>query len=168
MEGFLMEKQRGNSFDTMLLAVILLLAGSGMAMLFSASYPDAVNTGKPFTYFISRQALMFCMGSILAIFVAYMPMDFFRRWNKLFLIIVFVLNLLPPLYGDVNGASRWIRIGALSLQPSEFYKIVLVLYLASDFVRVEEGRKKNYSTSISVLPCSLYLSSGFGCCSCWA
>ena len=148
MDGFLMERQRGNSFDTMLLAVILLLAGSGMAMLFSASYPDAVNTGKPFTYFISRQALMFCMGSILAIFVAYMPMDFFRRWNKLFLIIVFVLNLLPPLYGDVNGASRWIRIGALSLQPSEFYKIVLVLYLASDFVRVEEGRKKNYSTSV--------------------
>lgn len=148
MEGFLMEKQRGNSFDTMLLAVILLLAGSGMAMLFSASYPDAVNTGKPFTYFISRQALMFCMGSILAIFVAYMPMKIFREWNKLFLIIVFVLNLLPPLYGDVNGASRWIRIGALSLQPSEFYKIALVLYLASDFVRVEEGKKKKYSTSV--------------------
>ena len=148
MDGFLMERQRGNSFDTMLLAVILLLAGSGMAMLFSASYPDAVNTGKPFTYFISRQALMFCIGSILAIIVAYMPMDIFRRWNKIFLIIVFILNLLPPLYGDVNGASRWIRIGALSLQPSEFYKIVLVLYLASDFVRVESGRKKHYSTSV--------------------
>jgi cell division protein FtsW len=148
MDGFLMERQRGNSFDTMLLAVILLLAGSGMAMLFSASYPDAVNTGKPFTYFISRQALMFCMGSILAIIVAYMPMDVFRRWNKIFLIIVFVLNMLPPLYGDVNGASRWIRIGALSLQPSEFYKVVLVLYLASDFVRVESGRKKHYSTSV--------------------
>ena len=91
---------------------------------------------------------MFCMGSIVAIFVAYMPMDFFRKWNKLFLIIVFILNLLPPLYGDVNGASRWIRIGALSLQPSEFYKIALVLYLASDFVRVEEGKKKKYSTSV--------------------
>jgi cell division protein FtsW len=148
MDGFLMERQRGNSFDTMLLAVILLLAGSGMAMLFSASYPDAVNTGKPFTYFISRQALMFCMGSILAIIVAYMPMKIFSRCNKIFLLIVFVLNLLPPLYGDVNGASRWIRIGALSLQPSEFYKIVLVLYLASDFVRVESGHKKHYSTSV--------------------
>lgn len=148
MEGFLMERQRGNSFDTMLLAVILLLAGSGMAMLFSASYPDAVNSGKPFTYFISRQALMFCMGSIIAIFVAYVPMRLFSRWNKIFLLIVFILNLLPPLYGDVNGASRWIRIGALSLQPSEFYKIALVIYLASDFVRVESGRKKHYSTSV--------------------
>ena len=148
MDGFLMERQRGNSFDTMLLALILLLAGSGMAMLFSASYPDAVNSGKPFTYFISRQALMFCMGSLIAIFVAYVPMKFFQKWNKVFLIIVFVLNLLPPLYGDVNGASRWIRLGALSLQPSEFYKIVLVLYLASDFVRVESGRKKHYSTSV--------------------
>ena len=143
-----MEKQRGSSFDTMLLAVILLLAGSGMAMLFSASYPDAVNSGKPFTYFISRQALMFCMGSIVAIFVAYMPLDWFRRFNKLFLIVVFVLNMLPPLYGYVNGASRWIRIGSLSLQPSEFYKIALILYLASDFVRVESGRKKYYSTSV--------------------
>ena len=148
MEGFLMEKQRGSSFDTMLLAVILLLAGSGMAMLFSASYPDAVNSGKPFTYFISRQALMFCMGSIIAIFVAYMPMDWFRRCNKFFLIIVFLMNLLPPLYGYVNGASRWIRIGALSIQPSEFYKVALVLYLASDFVRVESGHKKFYSTSV--------------------
>ena len=148
MDGFLMERQRGTSFDTMLLAVILLLAGSGLAMLFSASYPDAVNTGKPFTYFISRQAIMFCMGSIAAIFVAYMPMDFFRRWNKLFLIIVFVINMLPPLYGYVNGASRWIRIGGMSLQPSEFYKLALVLYLASDFVRVESGRKKAYSTSV--------------------
>ena len=148
MESFLMEKQRGYSFDTMLLAVILLLAGSGMAMLFSASYPDAVNSGKPFTYFISRQALMFCIGSLMAIIVAYMPMKIFADWNKILLAIVFVLNLLPPLYGDVNGASRWIRIGALSIQPSEFYKIVLVLYLASDFVRVESGRKKKYSTSV--------------------
>lgn len=151
MKGFLMERQRGNSFDTMLLAVILLLAGSGMAMLFSASYPDAVNTGKPFTYFISRQALMFCMGSIIAIFVAYTPMKIFFRFNKFFLLFIFVLNLLPPLYGDVNGASRWIRIGFLSLQPSEFYKLALVIYLASDFVRVEEGHKKHYSTSIFTL-----------------
>ena len=147
MNGFLMEKQRGNSFDTMLLAVILLLAGCGMSMLFSASYPDAVNSGKPFTYFISRQALMFCMGSIIAIFVAYMPMKNFRGCNKLFLSVVIILNLLPPLYGDVNGAARWIRIGALSLQPSEFYKIALVLYLASDFVKIEEGRKKSYTTT---------------------
>ena len=151
MEGFLMERQRGSSFDTMLLAVIILLAGSGMAMLFSASYPDAVNSGKPFTYFVSRQALMFCMGSLIAIIVAYMPLDWFKRWNKLFLLIVVILNFLPPLYGDVNGASRWIRIGALSLQPSEFYKVVLVLYLASDFVRVEEGRKKYYATSVFVI-----------------
>ncbi|MBO7430031.1 MAG: cell division protein FtsW [Spirochaetia bacterium] len=148
MEGFLMEKQRGSSFDTMLLAVILLLAGSGMAMLFSASYPDAVNSGKPFTYFISRQALMFCMGSIIAIIVAYMPLNVFSNLNKFFLIAVFALNMLPPLYGYVNGASRWIRIGALSIQPSEFYKIALVLYLATDFVRVESGRKKYYSTSV--------------------
>ena len=146
-----MERQRGSSFDTMLLAVIILLAGSGMAMLFSASYPDAVNSGKPFTYFVSRQALMFCMGSLIAIIVAYMPLDWFKRWNKLFLLIVVILNFLPPLYGDVNGASRWIRIGALSLQPSEFYKVVLVLYLASDFVRVEEGRKKYYATSVFVI-----------------
>jgi len=148
MDGFLMERQRGTSFDTMLLAVILLLAGSGLAMLFSASYPDAVNSGKPFTYFISRQALMFCMGSIAAIFVAYIPMDWFRKCNKIFLIIVFAINMLPPLYGYVNGASRWIRIGSLSLQPSEFYKIALILYLASDFVRVESGYKKAYSTSV--------------------
>lgn len=143
-----MEKQRGTSFDTMLLAVILLLAGSGLAMLFSASYPDAVNSGKPFTYFISRQAIMFCMGSIAAIFVAYIPLDWFKGCNKFFLLVVFILNLLPPLYGDVNGASRWIRAGGISLQPSEFYKIALVLYLASDFVRVESGHKKYYSTSV--------------------
>ena len=147
-----MERQRGSSFDTMLLAVIILLAGSGMAMLFSASYPDAVNSGKPFTYFISRQALMFCLGSLIAVIVAYMPLDWFKKWNKLFLLIVIFLNFLPPLYGDVNGASRWIRFGPISIQPSEFYKIVLVLYMASDFVRIEEGRKKNsYSISVFML-----------------
>ena len=151
MDGFLMERQRGSSFDTMLLAVIILLAGSGMAMLFSASYPDAVNSGKPFTYFLSRQALMFCMCSMIAIIVAYMPLDWFKKWNKWFLLFVVFLNFLPPLYGDVNGASRWIRIASISLQPSEFYKIVLVLYMASDFVRIEEGRKRSYSTSIFLL-----------------
>ncbi len=152
MDGFLMERQRGSSFDTMLLAVIILLAGSGMAMLFSASYPDAVNSGKPFTYFVSRQALMFCTGSVIAIIVASMPLDWFKRWNKIFLLAVVILNFLPPLYGSVNGASRWIRIGgAISLQPSEFYKIVLVLYLASDFVRVEEGRKHYYGSSIFII-----------------
>ncbi len=151
MDGFLMERQRGSSFDTMLLAVIILLAGSGMAMLFSASYPDAVNSGKPFTYFISRQALMFCLGSLIAIVVAYMPLDWFRKWNKVFLLAVVLLNFLPPLYGDVNGASRWIRVGAVSLQPSEFYKVALVLYLASDFVRVEEGRKSHYASSIFII-----------------
>jgi len=161
MDGFLMERQRGTSFDTMLLAVIILLAGSGMAMLFSASYPDAVNSGKPFTYFIFRQALMFCAGSLIAIIVAYMPLDWFKKYNKLFLLAVVVLNFLPPLYGDVNGASRWIRIGAISLQPSEFYKIVLVLYLASDFVRVENKEKRGYSTSISMIMLAVMQTVGF-------
>ena len=146
-----MERQRSTSFDTMLLAVIMLLAGSGLAMLFSASYPDAVNSGKPFTFFISRQAFMFCAGSLIAMFVAYMPMNQFEKYNKFLLILVILINFLPIFFGDVNGASRWIRVGSVSIQPSEFYKINLILYLASDFVRVEEGKKKKYSNSFAVV-----------------
>ena len=153
-----MERQRGASFDTMLLASIILLAGSGLAMLFSASYTDAIETRHVAGYYFQRQAIMFGLGSILAIIIAYFPIEFFRKCAKMIWVVVIGLNIAACFGPDINGASRWILIMGISIQPSEFLKIALILYLASDFVRIEDSHgKRNYRFAGFAIGCSCLL-----------
>jgi cell division protein FtsW len=126
---------------TLLFAVVVLLA-LGLVMVGSASTSIAERqTGHAF-YYLWRQLAYMGVGLGLASGVLFIPL---RLWEKLgfCLILTSVLLLLmvfiPGLGREVNGSLRWIHLGPINLQVSEFVKLFMILYLAGYLVRHTEA-----------------------------
>ncbi len=132
-------KQRGDMVLVMLLVVIL---GVGVAMLFSSSYSFSSRTKGDPLFIVKRQLLWGALGAAAAFIVSLTPLEAVRRRMPLVVLGSLVLSLLPFLPGlgsTVLGSRRWITVLGQSFQPSELVKIALILYLASFFSRREEG-----------------------------
>ena len=132
--GFSMERPLSRSGgDNVILAVLFLLAGIGLANLYSASYGFALSIDKLPGYFAMRQLLWFVPAITVFGICAFISLDFIKRHIGLLTLGSLMLLLLPfvPFLGITkNGASRWFGFAGLMLQPSEFFKPVIVLYLS--------------------------------------
>lgn len=120
--------------DTLLFAAVATLVAIGLAMIFSASSAQAYADHHDTAYYVKHQAIYLCAGLLVA-YAAY-RIDYRKLKNAapyLLLLCIFALIavLVPHVGVVVNGARRWIGAGMISLQPSEFAKIGLVIYLAA-------------------------------------
>ncbi|MEJ7724373.1 MAG: putative peptidoglycan glycosyltransferase FtsW [Ilumatobacteraceae bacterium] len=113
--------------------VVVVFVMLGLVMVLSASATALVNEGQsPFHYF-NRQLLWTSLGAVgmgLAVRVDY---DFWRRLSVPMLIVALAGMALPfvPQVGiNVDGAQAWIRIGPLTMQPSELLKVAVVIAAA--------------------------------------
>lgn len=130
-----------------IISVISLLL-FGLVMVFSASNVEAINNSEsPYSY-IMKQALYCGLGIALAIsiwrFVPYKAMN--NNFILWFLFGLLLLAMFATLIGgtDILGARRWIYIGGISFQPSEFVKIVVVLIIAKYFSDYRHGAISTY------------------------
>ena len=133
------EKPHGDMVLVMLLTVIL---GTGLALLFSSSYPFSGRAYHDPLFLLRRQLIWAGVGGAAAFLVSFTPLEALRRWLPLILLGTLFAALLPFAPGlgtSVLGSRRWITLFGFSLQPSEMVKLTLILYLASYFARREEG-----------------------------
>jgi len=122
--------------DYQLLACIGIMVPFGLVMIYSASFVDGINDHQNSLYFLLRQlfaALVGTVGLLIAQRTNY-------RWWRTYSLHLFVVSLgllfltgfvLPDSITRVNDSRSWIRFGVLSVQPSEFVKLTLIIYLAS-------------------------------------
>lgn len=119
-------------------AGVLLL---GLVMVYSASIalPDSPRYAKYLpTHFLTRHAFALAFSVAVGLAVAAVPL---REWQRLapwlFLagLVALMLVLVPGIGRVVLGARRWFSIGGVSIQPSEFMKLFVVLYVADYTVR---------------------------------
>ena len=117
-----------------LLAVTFVLVAFGLLMIYSSSSVSALlNTGDA-AYYLKRQLIFICGGSLVAAFLAFVD---YRTWTQRFLmpvwVVTIVLLVIVLVAGTDNdmGASRWINLGFFDLQPSEFAKITVVITAAA-------------------------------------
>ena len=107
--------------------------GIGLVMIFSASSVSGYAEHRDTAYFLKRQ-LMWLVLSLPPALLAYrIDYRLLKRWTPWLLgLAIFSLAavLLPHVGTVVGGARRWFSVGPLSLQPSEFAKLALVVYLA--------------------------------------
>ncbi|GAA0134016.1 stage V sporulation protein E [Paenibacillus sp. YSY-4.3] len=124
-------KPRGRP-DFILLILTILLVGFGLIMVFSASSTLAVYKHQEAMFYIYRQGLFAAIGLFLMLFLMGIP---FIRWKKIapiLLLFTLILLILVLIIGaSINGAKRWIVLGSFNLQPSEWTKLSLILYLAA-------------------------------------
>ncbi len=128
-------------YDQPLLWSALLLLAFGLIMVYSASIASAGAsrmTGFNESYFLLRQSAYLVAGLIAGAIAFQVPL---RGWQQLspwlFLagIVLLVLVLIPGVGREVNGSQRWLSLGVANLQPSEFMKLIVVMYAADYTVR---------------------------------
>ncbi|GAA5344600.1 cell division-specific peptidoglycan biosynthesis regulator FtsW [Planifilum fimeticola] len=120
--------------DFWLMFFTFLLLGFGLVMVFSASYYEGWTEFNDSYYFFKRQLARAGLGLILFFTFANIPFTLYRRhvgWILLGCVILLVLVFVPVIGVEANGASRWIQIGPLTIQPSELAKLALLIYTAS-------------------------------------
>ena len=139
-------KVSNSRIDYLLFISILLLLLLGLVGVYSSSYVWAEFTYGDRLFFLKRQSLFVGAGLFTMIIVSYIPYTFWQRHAKsiLFLCYALLIIVLIPGIGIVRGgAQSWIGVGAFSIQPSEFIKLGLILFLADRL-----ARRGKYITSL--------------------
>jgi cell division protein FtsW len=102
----------------------------GLVMVLSSSSIDSLVANRDAYYIFSRQFLYALIGLSLMLIIASLPLSFIKNRVGLVLMIGFALQLAVPFIGvSVNGNTNWLSIAGFSLQPSEFLKLALIMYM---------------------------------------
>ena len=137
----------GNLITIYLIAVALGLTTLGLVMLFSAGV--AARHGPH--GLLTKQIIWLGLSLLVGLYAALMNVEWLKRRTWLIFglcMLGLVLTLVPGVGVKVNGAQRWIGIGPLRIQPSEFAKIGLVLALAFYFSS-EQRKIKNFKNGFA-------------------
>ncbi len=131
--------------DYVLLAVIILFFGLGIVMVYSASINEGLRRGDQ-VYFLKRQLMWVVLSYLACLLFIFMDYRLIERSVKVLVwgIILLLLLLFMPVLreiGIVHPSRRWFRAFSVGFQPSEFAKVVLIMYLSS--VLSKKGEKIN-------------------------
>lgn len=120
--------------DFLLLVLIFILLGFGLVMVFSASSNMAmIDYNDPF-HFVKLQFLYAVVGTFAMLVIMNIPYVVFKKSFLLYFIpaIFMLILVLIPGIGEIrNGARSWFGIGGFGIQPTEFIKLGLILYLGT-------------------------------------
>ncbi|HEY0372704.1 MAG TPA: putative lipid II flippase FtsW [Thermoanaerobaculia bacterium] len=129
------------SFDMWLFTVVTLIVVVGMVMIYSASAMIATQRfGHGPYYFLTRQLFFLAAGSAFVMFLMHVNPAFLqdRRVQYGALAVVAMGLVLALFQSPINGTHRWIVLPWFNLQPSEFAKPAMIVFLASYLARREE------------------------------
>jgi cell division protein FtsW len=127
-----------------LLLLTLVLLSFGLVMLYSASAAKAQMSGLEDYHYVVRQVAGGAVGLVGLAVLARIDYRHLRRlaWPLLgvvtLLLLVIVLPGTQPIAPEINGARRWLVVGGVTLQPSEFAKLVIVIWTAALAVKKQE------------------------------
>jgi cell division protein FtsW len=130
--------------DYALLAGALALVSLGLTMVFTSSTVMANAQYQDPYFFVKRQTVYALLGVgvlVLGRSIDYHVYKDYVYWLLFLSLIGLVLVFVPGLGARVRGAARWIRVGPFTLQPSEFAKLAMVIFLADSLARKQEKMK---------------------------
>jgi len=116
-----------------LIATVLILVTVGVVMMFSASLVRGEWDYKNTEYFLCRQLLWLLLALLAAIICARIDLTLLRKISLPaagFCMLLLLLVRVPGIGVSMNGSWRWIRLGAFTIQPSEFSKMGIILATA--------------------------------------
>ena len=136
--------------DRLLLAALAILMLSGLVFLMAGGPPVAERLGLSTFHFVNRQVLFLLPALAIMIPVSFLSLRHIRRLALLVYFAGMALVLLAFQYGpEIKGAHRWISIGPLGIQPSEFVKPAFVVLAAWAFS--EGARRKDMPGALLAL-----------------
>jgi len=125
-----------SDFDQGLIWSAIFLLSLGLIMVYSASISIAeTSRGDGYAaYFLVRQGMYLVVGLFIGLIAFQIPMRLWQKYSLYPFLIgmtLLVLVLIPGIGNEVNGSRRWLSLFVVNLQPSEFMKLFIVMYVAN-------------------------------------
>ncbi|WP_081674337.1 peptidoglycan glycosyltransferase FtsW [Butyrivibrio sp. VCD2006] len=119
--------------DYSMVFVVLFLLVFGLVMLYSTSSYEATLKKHDSAYYLKHQLVPTILGVGVMVVVSRIPYQFYKRISTFVYVLSMVLILLvkTPWGMTINKASRWIKIGGVSVQPAEVAKLAMIIVLAT-------------------------------------
>lgn len=134
--------------DKTLLFLYLLIVGIGLLNLYSISINNPWGINSPFF----KQLLWFVISVSIGIGILFLKVRFWRLFSYLLFFSTIILSVLVGIFGKkIKGASAWINVGGLGIQPTEFLKFTTILALASSLSNPHLTLKKIKNAIIPLL-----------------
>ena len=157
------------TFDRGYLVIAICMYMIGLIMVASSSMPIAERlSGNPF-HFVIRHAIYICLSLGIASLALQIPMSFWHKHSFKLLFLAMLLLVVVLLIGrNVNGSTRWIVLGPITIQAAEPAKLFLFCYLSAYMVRRRDEVLENVKGFIKplvvfgVLACLLLLQPDLG------
>ncbi len=125
--------------DMTMLALVLLLVVFGLVILFSTSEYNGRVRFHDSAYYFKKQLFATALGLAAMYAVSRMDYRFFTSLAPAAYLLSMLLSTAVLLFGqEINGSKRWLNLGPLSFQPSEFAKVAVILFLAWQIDRTEK------------------------------
>jgi cell division protein FtsW len=140
-------RSAGTVYDVQMLFPVLFLVGIGIVMVYSASSALAMKKFGSDYYFLKKQAMFALVGICALVLGRHVPYRVYRPLAYPLLALTLVMLaavLFSPLGVTAGGSSRWLGIGPLRFQPSEFARFALIVYLAYSLEK-KADRIKDFS-----------------------
>lgn len=116
-------------YDYSLLFCIIFLTVFGLVMIYSASSYTAQLKYNNAGFFMMRQLKVAAGGLALALLISKLDYHWYAKFSMFAYLLSYVLMVAVTLFGrEVNGKKRWLGVGSLSFQPTEFVKIALIVF----------------------------------------
>ena len=157
-------KKRNNPNITLLVSIFLLVL-IGILALTTASAPLSVQAGNSPAHFLFNQLIRGLIPGLILGFIAFkIPLKFYKKYSLLFFIFTIVLMFavfIPEISKTEGGATRWLDLGFISFQPSEFLKLSTILYLSAILSAGRNAKKKlgPFLLVLGIIALALYLQS---------
>lgn len=119
-----MNKKKLKNTEWKILIYVTLLLIIGLIALYSAS------TSTEFAEF-RKQIMWIGIGIVLLLLMMFIDYRMLARFSVVLYILAIILLILVLFTPAVNGATSWFNIGSFSMQPAEFTKVAVILFLAN-------------------------------------
>lgn len=143
-------KPKQKRFDTAFLIIILILLAYGVIMVFSASYPAALQKTGNSLHFISHHVLYVAVGIAAMLLISRIDYRLYRRFAYIIFgiaLILLILVAIPGVGRVLNNARRWIYIGPIGFQPSEIMKFAVIV-LFSHLIAHYQSRMNTFKQGV--------------------
>ena len=125
--------KKGNQCDFIIVILVTILVIFGVVMIFSASYYKSINeSGSPYGY-LKKQFIFAVIGAVAMWVLSYVDYHNFKGWIAEGFAVVSILLLFLVITSvgvTVNGSSRWIHLGPITIMPGEIVKAAVIILLA--------------------------------------
>ncbi len=139
--------------DWTLLISVIVISIFGILMIYSASYIWAEYKYGDALKYVKNQGLFFIVGIILMIIISKIDYKIYLKKSNLILLvclILLILVLIPGIGTVRNGSRSWFGIGSFGIQPSEFTKLGLIIFV-SKYLACNEKATKNFKGILPIL-----------------